>query len=50
VVQALWGEDILLGHSISNAEADGSQQASATRSKQFDTPSKCRRTRAAELF
>jgi len=44
VVQTLWEKDFLLGHSRSNAEADGGQQTSATESKQFDTMSKCRLT------
>ena len=44
------GKKFLLGHSRTNAEADSGQQASATEFKQFDTPSKCRLTDAAELF
>jgi hypothetical protein len=35
-------KNVLLGHSRTNAEADGGQQASATESKQLDTPNKCR--------
>ena len=30
MVQALWVKDLLLGHSRTNAEADGGQQVSAT--------------------